>query len=106
LPMLEESARDFPSDYNPPARMGRALLALGRPDDAIASLDRAIGLAYGPRKLTLWSLEADAYIARGDRSGARRTLETALAFANGIVLTGGYPKLRAEIAKRLAELSG
>ena len=69
LPMLEESARDFPNDYNPPARMGRALLALGRPDEAIASLDRALGLAYGPRKLTLWSLEADAYVARGDRAG-------------------------------------
>jgi tetratricopeptide (TPR) repeat protein len=106
LPMLEETARDFPNDYNPPARMGRALLALGRPDDAIASLDRAIGLAYGPRKLTLWSLEADAYIARGDRAGARRTLEKALAFADAIALTGGYPRLRAEIAKRLAELSG
>jgi tetratricopeptide (TPR) repeat protein len=106
LPMLEQSARDFPDDYNPPARMGRALLALHRPDDAIAALERALRLAYGPRKLTLWSLEADAYIAKGDRDGARRALESALAFASSVPLTGGYENLRASLAKRLAELQG
>jgi tetratricopeptide (TPR) repeat protein len=104
LPMLEESARDFPADYNPPARMARAYLALGRADDAIASLERALGLAYGPRKLSLWSLEADAYLAKGDRAGARRALESALAFADAQPLTGGYGKLRGALRARLAAL--
>jgi thioredoxin-like negative regulator of GroEL len=105
LPMLEESARDFPTDYNPPARMGRAYLALGRPDDAIASLERALGLAYGPRKLTLWLLEADAYLAKGDRAGARRVVASALAFADTHPGAGGYGKLRAALAQKLAAVS-
>jgi tetratricopeptide (TPR) repeat protein len=106
IPMLEQSARDFPTDYNPPARLGRAYLALGRPDDAIACLERALGLAYGPRKLTLWSLEADAYLAKGDRVGARRAVESAVAFAAAALpREGGYGKLRAALAQRLAALS-
>jgi tetratricopeptide (TPR) repeat protein len=105
IPMLEQSARDFPEDYNPPARLGRALLALHRPDEAIAALERALRLAYGPRKLNLWSTEADAYLAKGDREGARRVLENALAFADKNPMPGGYAALRASLASRLAGLS-
>ena len=99
-----KSARDFPTDYNPPARMGRAYLALGRPDDAIASVERALALAYGPRKLTLWSLEADAYLAKGDRAGARRAVESAIAFAEAHPRQGGYGKVRGTLEQRLAAL--
>jgi thiol-disulfide isomerase/thioredoxin len=49
VPMLEQSERDFPDDYNPPARLGKAYLDLGRYDDAAAALERALGRAYGPR---------------------------------------------------------
>ncbi|MCL2451074.1 MAG: thioredoxin family protein, partial [Polyangiaceae bacterium] len=104
LPMLDQSARDFPGDYNPPARMGRALIALGRPGDAIVALERAIALAYGPRKLNLWSTQADAYIARGDAPGARRALERAIAFSREVPLSEGYGKLRAELEGRLEGL--
>ncbi|HEX3772804.1 MAG TPA: tetratricopeptide repeat protein, partial [Polyangiaceae bacterium] len=104
VPMLEASARDFPDDYNPPARLGRAYLDLKRYDDAIAAIERAIGLAYGPRKLRLWSLEADAEQAKGDAAGARRTIGTAVAFAKTIPLTGGYPKLAASLEDRLASM--
>src|ERR1019366_4233358 len=69
LPMLEQSARDVPGDYNPPARLGRALFDLKRYDDAITALERALALAYGPRKLRLWSLEADVYLAKPDPAG-------------------------------------
>jgi tetratricopeptide (TPR) repeat protein len=104
LPMLEASARDFPSDYNPPARLGRALFDLKRYDDAIAALERAQSLAYGPRKLRLWSLEADVFVAKGDAAGARRTLESAAAFAKTIPLTGGYPAFAAAMNARLASM--
>jgi tetratricopeptide (TPR) repeat protein len=104
IPMLEQSARDFPGDYNPPARLARALLALNRPDEAIDALERALRLAYGSRKLNLWSTEADAYLAKGDRSGARRALESALAFAEDTPLTPGNARFRAMLAQRLADL--
>jgi tetratricopeptide (TPR) repeat protein len=104
LPMLQQSERDFPGDYNPPARLGKVLLDLKRDDEAIAALQRALARAYGPRKLRLWSLEADAFMAKGDKAGARRALQSALDFAASVPLTGAYPSLRDAIAERLAAL--
>jgi tetratricopeptide (TPR) repeat protein len=103
--MLEQSERDFPDDYNPPARLGKAYLDLGRYDDAVASLERALGRAYGPRKLRLWSLEADVFLAKGDVGAARKALATAVAFADSVPLTGSYPALRDSLAKRQSALS-
>jgi tetratricopeptide (TPR) repeat protein len=104
LPMLQQSERDFPGDYNPPARLGKVLLDLKRDDEAIAALQRALARAYGPRKLRLWSLEADAFMAKGDKAGARHALQSALDFAASVPLTGAYPSLRDAIADRLAAL--
>jgi tetratricopeptide (TPR) repeat protein len=104
VPMLEQSERDFPDDYNPPARLASALLEMKRYDDALAAVKRALGRAYGPRKLRLFSLEADVFEAKKDRAGARRALEDALSFAKTTPLTGGYPKLRETLEKRLAKL--
>jgi membrane dipeptidase len=50
---LEASARDFPTDYNPPARLARLYLAAGRTAEARASIDRALRLVYGPRRQRL-----------------------------------------------------
>jgi thioredoxin-like negative regulator of GroEL len=104
VPMLQASEHDFPDDYNPPARLATAYLAMKRPDDALAAVGQALGLAYGPRKLRLWALEADVYEAKGDKAGARKALTEALTFAKGATLTGGYPKLQAALEKRLARL--
>jgi tetratricopeptide (TPR) repeat protein len=104
VPMLEQSERDFPGDYNPPARLGKAFLDMKRDDDAVAAVERALARAYGPRKLRLWSLEADALVAKGDTEGARRALQSALAFATTVPLTGAYPSLRDAIAERLKGL--
>lgn len=104
VPMLEQSERDFPGDYNPPARLARAYQAMKRYDDALAAVKRALGLAYGPRRMTLWALEADLHEAKHDRAGARRSLEDALAFARSTPLTGGYRRLRDALEKRLAKL--
>jgi thioredoxin-like negative regulator of GroEL len=104
LQMLEGSERDFPDDYNPPARLATAYLAMGRHGEALAAIQRALGRAYGPRKLRLWSLEADIYEARGDRDSARDALRAALAFAKTVALNAGYTKLRDAIEKRLSTL--
>ena len=104
VPMLQQSERDFPQDYNPPARLGTAYLAMKRYDDALVAVQRALGRAYGPRKLRLWSLEADVYEARGDRRGARTALEEAVAFAKTLPLSASYPQLREALEKRLAKM--
>lgn len=84
IPMLEASARDFPDDYNPPARMVIAYRAMGRWDQAIAASDRALAMAYGPRKLRLYQNRSDIYRAQGDLAAARRTLEEAIRYANAL----------------------
>jgi thioredoxin-like negative regulator of GroEL len=104
VPMLEESERDFPEDYNPPARLGRAFLLMKRYGDALAAVNRALERAYGPRRLTLSALQADVFEAQKDRPAARRALEQALAYAKTVPLTGGYPRLRDALEKRLETL--
>jgi tetratricopeptide (TPR) repeat protein len=104
LPMLEQSERDFPDDYNPPARLAKVLFDLKRNDDAVVAIERALKRAYGPRKLRLWSLEADILVAKGDTAGARRALRSALDFAASVPLTGAYPSQRDAIAARLEGL--
>jgi tetratricopeptide (TPR) repeat protein len=101
VPMLELSERDFPEDYNPPARLALAYLEMKRYGEGVAAIQRALSRAYGPRKLRLWSVEADLYEAKGDRAGAARALHEALDFAKTLPLTGSYPKLLDAIQKRL-----
>jgi len=81
IPMLEASERDFPGDYNPPARLAVAYQEMKRWDDALAASDRALPKAYGPRKLRLLRTRADVYAAQGDTTAARRTVEEAIATA-------------------------
>jgi len=81
IPMLETSERDFPADYNPPARLAIAYQELKRWDDALAASDRALAKAYGPRKIRLLRTRADVYAAKGDTTAARRTVEEAIATA-------------------------
>jgi hypothetical protein len=104
LPMLKQSERDFPADYNAPARLGAAYLAMRRYDDALAASSRAVERAYGPRKLRLWSLQTDILLAKGDAQGARLALRTAIDFAKTVPLTGSYPKLLETLERRLADL--
>jgi tetratricopeptide (TPR) repeat protein len=104
LRMLEQSERESPNDYNPPARLAVAYLATKRPDDALAAVKRALQRAYGPRKLRLWSLEADVYEAKGDSASARVALQTALDFAKTVPLVGGYANLRDAIEERLKKM--
>ncbi len=84
IPMLEQSAKDFPQDYNPPARLAHVYLLLKRYDEALAASDRALALVYGPRRIRVLSERAEIQKARGDRAAARKTLEDAVAFADGL----------------------
>jgi tetratricopeptide (TPR) repeat protein len=101
IPMLQLSERDFPDDYNPPARLAVAYLEMKHYDDGLAAVQRALSHAYGPRKLRLWTLQADLCEAKGDRAGAARALREARDFAKALPLTGNYPKLLEVIEKRL-----
>lgn len=104
IPVLEESARDFPQDYNPHARLGRVYLVLGRLDEAAKSADRAIALVYGPRAMRVYELRADVAKAKGDKAAEIRALEEALAKSERANLTVGQRAVREKMQKRLGAL--
>jgi tetratricopeptide (TPR) repeat protein len=84
IPMLEQSQRDFPSDYNPPARLAIAYQAMKDYDHALAAANRALALAYGPRKLTIYRTKASILQAAGRTADAIATLHRAIAFARSL----------------------
>ena len=84
IPMLEQSEKDFPNDYNPPARLALVYLKLQRYDDAMTAANRALERVYGPRRIRVLSTIVDIQLGTGDRAGARKTLEDAVTFADGL----------------------
>ncbi len=104
IPMLERSEKDFPDDYNPPARLGRVYLEAKRLDEADKAADRAVARVYGPRAMRVFALKADIAKARGDRPGEFKALEEALARSEKSVLTEGQKSVRDGLVKRLAAL--
>lgn len=84
VPMLQQSERDFPNDYNPPYRLSIAYTDLKRYDEAVAASDRALTHAYGPRKITILRARSDLMAAKGDRAGAVAALQQAVATEQGL----------------------
>jgi tetratricopeptide (TPR) repeat protein len=105
IPMLEQSQRDFPDDYNPPARLSFAYKAMKEYDKALQASDRALTLAYGPRKLLILRQRADIYTAKGDKESARKTLNEAIAYAKSLPAQQVSPKTIASLEKKLSEIS-
>jgi tetratricopeptide (TPR) repeat protein len=84
IPMLEASERDFPDDYNPPARLALTYTRMQDWDKALAASDRALEKAYGPRRLLILRQRADILVGRGDRDGAKQVLRDAIASAKAM----------------------
>ena len=105
IPMLEQSERDFPDDYNPPARLAAAYKALKRWDEALAASDRALQNAYGPRKIGILTTRADIYAGKGDTEAAKRTIEQALAEEESFPLPQRSEATISSLKKKLVSLS-
>jgi len=102
LKMMEQSERDFPKDYNPPARKANILLQMGRLDDALTSVKRALELAYGPRRLRVRMTEVAILEKKGDAEGARAALAAAREEGQALPEEQRPAKLLAEIEKKLS----
>jgi tetratricopeptide (TPR) repeat protein len=86
IPFLEQSARDFPDDYNPPARLAIAYKAMKEWDQGIAAAERALAKpgTAGPRRLLILENLAGLYEGKGDKEAARRTLAEAVAHGDAL----------------------
>jgi hypothetical protein len=79
VPALERSIADLPDEYDPPHRLAWLLLQAGKADDARAWAERAVSLAYGPRKAKAQGLLAEVHAARGDVAAQKAARASALA---------------------------
>ena len=104
IPMLEQSERDFPTDYNPPARLALIYNAMKDYDKALAASDRAMARVYGPRKLSVLSVRADIYTGKGDAKAARETIAQAVEFAKSLPEGQRSDRRIAAMEKRLASM--
>ena len=102
IPMLEQSERDFPDDYNPPARLALAYKALKKYDEALAASDRALSRVYGPRKITVLSARADIFAEKGDPKAAKETIQQAIEVAKALPEGQRSERRIASLEKRLA----
>ena len=66
------------------ARLAAAYRAMKDFPRALAASDRALALAYGPRRLGILRTRAKIQDESGDRSAARATLDRALAEAQAL----------------------
>jgi len=105
IPMLEASERDFPGDYNPPARLAVAYRAMKEFPRALAASDRALAKAYGPRRLGILRTRARIEDESGDRTAARATLESTIAEARSMPAGQVSERTLAAIRKELEALA-
>jgi tetratricopeptide (TPR) repeat protein len=104
IAMLEQSERDLPKDYNPPARLISAYRAAGRFDESLAASDRALKLAYGPRKIGIYRSRVATYLAKGDKASARKTIEEAIHYAESLPTEQQNANVVASMKKQLDSL--
>jgi tetratricopeptide (TPR) repeat protein len=81
---LRANARDFPDDYNPPARLALAYRAMRRWDEAIAASDQALARVYGPRQFVVLDARIGIHQDMGDPSGVAHWTRAALARAQAM----------------------
>nr|AYM53800.1 TPR repeat-containing protein [Cystobacter sp.] len=105
LPLLQRTERELPRDEAPSRHLAMLYRAMGRPDDALAAIDRALGNeAEGRVRVSLLSDRANLLAARGDRATAVRALEDALSLARSLPQKLNLQLQVAQLEKQLAEL--
>ncbi len=105
IPMLEQSRRDFPDDYNPLYRLAVAYKAMKQYDKALQMTDEAMPKLYGPRKILAYRLRADILTAKGDKEGARKTIAEAVDYAKSLPVGQRNDRTIASLKKRLTEIA-
>jgi hypothetical protein len=68
----EALAAQLPKEYDPPARLGWLYLKAGKLPEAATWTDKAIALAYGPRKARVLTQRADIAAAAGDKTAEKK----------------------------------
>ena len=105
VPMLQQSERDFPTDYNPSQRLAIAYRAMKRWPEALAASDRAMAHAYGPRQFQILQTRADILVGLGDKAAAQKVMAEAVAKAEAMPDGQRSPRMIDALKKKLEALN-
>jgi thiol-disulfide isomerase/thioredoxin len=105
LVFLEARERALPRDYNPPHYLSRVYKALKRWDEGLAAIERAIGRAYGPRKISMLGLKADLFEGAGKRAQAIEAVKQQLELYRALPTGQRREASEAQASQRLADLT-
>jgi thioredoxin-like negative regulator of GroEL len=104
LAIATEREQQLPQNYNPPHYRAKSYKALGRWTEGLAAIERALSLAYGPRKIGLLGLKADLLLGAGQKADALRTLRDQLSQYRALPAGQRQPSAEARVEQRLREL--
>jgi len=104
IPALEQSEKDLPNDFNPPARLALAHTELGQWPEAVADIGRALTKnTGGPRRVRLFEVQASILGAKGDLAGQKKALVDGIAYGTTLAAsqkpTGKLKALEDQLAK-------
>jgi tetratricopeptide (TPR) repeat protein len=105
LAIATERERQLPGNYNPPHYRAKAFKALGRWPEGLEAIERALSLAYGPRKIGLLTLKADLLFGAGRTTDGVRTLQEQLAAYRALPTGQRQAGAEARVELRLREAS-
>lgn len=106
LAIAVERERQLPENYNPPHYQAKSYKALGRWTEGLAAIDRAISLAYGPRRIGLLGLKADLLLGAGRAAEAHSVVRDQVAQYRALPAGQRQPGAEARAEQRLRELEG
>lgn len=104
LVIATEREQQLPDNYNPPHYRAKSFKALGRWQEGLAAIERALSLAYGPRKIGLLSLKVDLLLGAGRDAEAKATLREQLEHYRALPTGQRQPAAEARVEQRLREL--
>jgi thioredoxin-like negative regulator of GroEL len=104
LALLQQREKALPKDYNPPHYLARTFHKLQREDEALQAVERALGLAYGPRKAGLMTLKADILEAQKNTSALKAALEEQVSLYKALPAPQQQAERLATVEARLAKL--
>jgi tetratricopeptide (TPR) repeat protein len=106
IPMLEASERDFPEDYNAPARLALVYLRMKEPEKALEASRRAEAKVYGPRSISVLLNEARALVQLGRKAEAGQVFDKAASIASALSEAQNGPLLKKRVLAAREKLLG
>lgn len=104
LDLLSARERALPQNYNPPHYLARVHRALKEWNAGLLAIDRALLLAYGPRKAGLYGIKAELLLGSGRKDDAVRVLTEQLALYRSLPDGQRRPDAEAKVLAELARL--